>query len=383
MNILLNSLKNIFILYLIQALFIMPVLALDFDSTVNDSTRKNYSSSKSVETVKPSQTVKESLPQGSTFRQVNVNDSNNEADIHKETVPAVHTVPTVKEAVKEQVLSEPKTTLPTVPALPSKAFSSTVAPINLEYSGKCPNSDAIIPCNDIKVSDLIIDERIVKSKAKADTIAKEQKTKSVAKTTSKTQTKYKTVTLPKGTQIRMLNSTKITDYLSVGQTITFRSTQEIHTPYFNIPAKTKFTAKVIDAHRPQLSCNGGLVAFRIVSAEINGYNQPINAGIIKIKNSNIHFSNLKGQHTYWKTTCKKAKWGQNKFSKWSKTASRLADNGPAIILSPFPYLGGCIAACASTLTSPVTALLGKGGNLIIPANTMFTVKLYDDAKIRY
>ena len=92
---------------------------------------------------------------------------------------------------------------------------------------------------------------------------------------------------------------------------------------------------------------------------------------------------MKGNHTYWKTTCKKAKWGQKIFTKWSRTSSKLASKGPAIILSPFPYLGGCVLAAASTVTSPVTALLGKGGSLVVPAHTTFTIKLYEDAKIRY
>lgn len=375
MNTLLNNLKKSFILCLIQALLIMPVFALDFDSTVNDSSRKNYSTSKPAQAQETN--TPQSLPEGSVFKQVDIQKQKAEPVIHQEITPAVLKTPDSKPEVSAPVVQ--KTILPAVPALPSKAFSSTVAPINTQYSGKYPDSDAIIPCS-IKVSDLIIDETVVKSKVKTTSSVKDSKTTTAS---SKNQPKYRTVKLAKGTQIRMVNTSKITDYMCEGQTIVFRSTQEIYTPYFKIPAKTKFTAKIVDVHRPQLSCNGGLVAFRIVSAEINGYTQPINAGIIRMKTDKVHFSNLKGKHTYWKTTCKKAKWGQNKFSQWSKTASRLANNGPGIILSPFPYLGGCVAACASTLTSPVTALLGKGGSLVVPANTVFTVKLYEDAKLRY
>ena len=79
---------------------------------------------------------------------------------------------------------------------------------------------------------------------------------------------------------------------------------------------------------------------------------------------------------------KKAKWGQTKFRQYSQTSHKLANKGPGVILAPFPYIGGCILAGASTISSPVTALLGKGGNLNIPANTTFTLKLYEDAKIR-
>ena len=283
----------------------MPVFAIDLDSTVNDSSRKNYTVPKT--TVQPNSTTTKQITN----------------TVQSGTKSVTEVVP--QTPVSTQVME--KTVLPAVPALPQKAYSSTAAHTNTQYSGKVPNADAIIPCS--------------------------------------------------------INSSKITDYMCEGQKLTFLTTQEIYTPYFRIPAKTKLTAEIVDSHRPQMSCNGGLVAFRIVSAQINGYTQPLNAGIIKIKTDRVYFSNLKGNHTYWKTTCKKAKWGQKIFTKWSRTSSRLASKGPAIILSPFPYLGGCVLAAASTVTSPVTALLGKGGSLVVPANTTFTIKLYDDAKIRY
>jgi hypothetical protein len=347
MSILQNNLKVFIICAIVQALFLMPVLALDFDSTVNDFSRKNYSSNTTSPQTK---TTDESM-----FKKI--------------------------EKDKSQTQNVTNTKLPSVPNLPQKANSSTVAPTNTQYSGKCPKENSLTPCSDIKVGDLIIDESVVKSKQQT-TISKSR----TSTTTSNKQTKtpkYRTVCLPKGTQIRVVNTTRISDGLCEGQTVVFRSTQEIHTPYFVIPSKTKFTARVISSHRPQFSCNGGLVALRFVSADINGYTQPINASIIKVKTDNIHFGNLKGRHTYWKTTCKKAKWGQKVFTKWSRTSSKLASKGPAVILAPFPYIGGCVTACASTISSPVTAMLGKGGNLVIPQNTAFTIKLYDDAKIRY
>lgn len=339
----------------------MPVFAIDLDSTVNDSSRKNY--------VVPKSTVQQT---STTTKQI----TNTVQSGTKSVSDIVPQTP-----VSTQVIE--KTVLPAVPALPQKAYSSTAAQINTQYSGKVPNSDAIIPCKNIKVGDLIIDESYAKKKP---TIATSTKQKTVTYQPSKktiANSNYRYVKLPSGTQLRAVNTAKITDYMCEGQKITFLTTQEIYTPYFKIPAKTKLTAEIVDSHRPQLSCNGGLVAFRIVSAQINGYTQPLNAGIIRMKTDRVYFSNLKGNHTYWKTTCKKAKWGQRMFAKWSRTSSKLASKGPAIILSPFPYIGGCVLSVASTVSSPVTALLGKGGNLVVPANTTFTIKLYEDAKIRY
>ncbi|MCD8377502.1 MAG: hypothetical protein LUB59_01800, partial [Candidatus Gastranaerophilales bacterium] len=326
MNILLNRFKALIIFCIVQALFLMPVYSLDLDTTVNDKSRKNYTREKSIQ------------QKNTTLKQID-NSTQTEEKKNTENIPQT--------PVSTQVIQ--KTVLPAVPALPSKAGSSTTAPINTKYSGKCPDENAIIPCSDIKIGDLIIDETIVKSKPVIITSSKNKSSVSYnasKKATSKVN--YRHVKLSKGTQIRAVNTSKITDYLYAGQKITFLTTQEIYTPYFKIPARTKLTAKVIDSHKPQMSCNGGLVAFRIISAEINGYTQPMNAGIIRINSDRIHFSNLKGNHTYKKTVCKKAKWGQNKFSKWSKTSSKLASKGPAIIIAPFPYIAGCAAACAST-----------------------------------
>jgi len=360
--------KKLISIILIQVLFIMPALALDLESTVNDSSRKNYTRTQQKTVTKT--TPKTVSPSSTTIKQIN------------STVQSQNTETTPQTPVSKQVIE--KTVLPAVPALPQKANSSTAAHINTLYSGKCPNSDAIIPCTNIKVGDLIIDESVIKSKPAVADSTKTKQTVSYQPTKKQlSKVNYRYVKIPAGTQIRAVNAAKITDYMYAGQKIVFLTTQEIYTPYFRIPAKTRFTAQIVNSHRPQLSCNGGLVAFKITSAQINGYNQPVNGGIVRMKTDKIHFSNLKGEHTYWKTTCKKAKWGQKKFNQWAKTSSKLASKGPAVILSPFPYLGGCVLACASTVSSPVTALLGKGGSLTIPANTAFTIKLYDDAKIRY
>lgn len=321
----------------------MPCMALDLDATVTDKTRQNYKS----------QPVKET--------------------------PAQTTVQQPVQEVKQVVTTpkpEIKQDLPKVPNLPSGANRLSVAPVNTQYSGKVPNENAIIPCTDIKVGKLNIDESVIGTKIAKATTNKKQKT-------TKTALNYRTTRLAKGTQIRVINQSNITDALVEGQTVIFLSTQEIYTPYFKIPKNTKFVARVVDSHRPQMTCNGGLVGLRIVSANINGYTQQLNGGIIKKNTDSVYFSNLKGRHSYGRNVGKKAKWGQNKFKQWSKTSRNLANKGAGVIIAPFPYIGGCILAAASTVSAPATALLGKGGNLDIPAKTTFTIKLYEDALLRY
>ena len=370
-----NILKILSIIFIIQ-LLMLPVSALDLDSTVNDSNRSNYTKTTTSQTIQNTQknTIQDisKIQTAEPSKKTTIKQPN--TSVKQDSAKPI--LNEINKTVSEQ--QQEKTVLPTVPQLPKNATSSSVAPINTQYSGKVPNSDAIIPCN-IKVSDLIIDDSVVKSKI----ASKSGSSKITNKNDKKYNPNLRTARLPKGTQIRMVNQSKITDSLYKGQKITFLSTQDINTPYFKIPAKTKFTTKVIDSHKPQLSCNGGLVALRIESALINGYTCPMNAGIIKLKTNNVHFSNLKGEHTYLKTTCKKAKWGQNMYKKWANTSHKLANKGAGVVLAPFPYLGGCVLACASTVSSPVTALLGKGGNLSIPANTTFTVKFYDDAIIKF
>lgn len=346
MNIFQKMYKLLIAIISIQVCLSMPVLALDLDSTVKDNSRQNYTKP-TAETI-PVDNTQTNIPQNNTTT--------------AETQEVTETKPKIKQD------------LPKVPSLPKNANSATVAPLNTEYTGKVPNSDALIPVTNIKTGPLIVDESYTKRKLAQNT------TKNSTKTQVQT---YRTAVIPKGTQVRLTNSSKIDDYLIRGRLLTFVSTQDITTSYIKLPKGTKFTAKVEDSHRPQMGCNGGLAGLKIVSVQAYGYNQSINAGIIKLKTDDIYFSNLKGEHTYKKSVCKKAKWGQKKFTQWSKTAHNLANKGAGVVIAPFPYIGGCILAAASTVSSPATALLEKGGSLSIPANTAFTIKFYDDAKIRY
>lgn len=343
MNIFQNNLKFLAV-FIIQLLLMAPAFSIDLDATVKDNTRNNYT--KTQQTVIQKQAVSTEKEQ--------VTKPNNEVTV---------------QAPSQEVKMEIKQDLPKVPNLPKNVSSNTVAPINTQYTGQVPQSDAFIPATDIKFSPLIVTNLNNKQR--------------IAQQKTVTENKYPTAILAKGTEIRVVNQSKIDDYLCEGQEIIFISTQDISTAYIKLPKGTKYKARVVDSHRPQITCNGGLVGLRIMSVNANGLSQPINAGIINVNNNDIYFSNLKGKRTYIKNVSKKAKWGQNKFKEWSKTAHELANDGAWIIVSPVPYVGGCVLAAASTVSSPITALFAKGEHVNIPANTAFTIKLYENAKLRY
>lgn len=359
------------LLYCVICLFLgcSTVSALDFDAVDNNAGRKNYTHTP-IQQVKPEEQVK-------SVEQVNqpVKDNTPITNAVQQTI-------TKPEPQVQDLQNYEK--LPAVPKLPSKAFSKTVAPINTMYTGKKIDENAIIPCKDIKINELTLDERYTKTKFVNIVVPKKS---TVSKTPTPTKTiqasNYRYRRLAKGVQFRVVNVTKINDYMGEGQKIVFKTTQEVKTPYLTVPANTRIIGVIEDVHRPQMTCNGGLVSIRLSAIELNGISHNINGSIIKIKTDRVRLGNLKGDHTYLKTTCKKAKWGQTKFKQWSKTSSMLADKGAGIIIAPFPYIGGCITALGSTVTSPITALLGKGGSLSIAPNTTFTIKLNEEAKIRY
>lgn len=354
-----HNLKRILALCVLNMLIINPIFALDFDAVDNNSSRKKLSTSKPKQVSQPTPT---------TSSEPVVNEV--KPNITQEIPPQTEPMPA---SIYEK--------LPNVPKLPEKAYSKSVAPLNTMYTGKTIDKNAITPCNDIKVEELILDKQYLNTKF-ANTVTPAKQTPAKQKQTIAVNNKYKTILLPKGMQFRVANSSKITDYMRYGQKITFKTTQEMKIQTLTIPANTKFTGVIENSHRPQMACNGGLVTIRLTTAEINGYNQSIDGSVVKLNTEKVRFGNLKGAHTYFKTTCRKAKWGQNKFKEYSKTSSRLADKGAGVIIAPIPYISGCVLACASTISSPITAFFGKGGNLTIPANTIFTIKLNEDTRIR-
>ena len=60
----------------------------------------------------------------------------------------------------------------------------------------------------------------------------------------------------------------------------------------------------------------------------------------------------------------------------------MSDNPILVILSPIPTLVGFVSYAGCTALSPITALTTKGGNLNLPAGSVFEIKLLDRVYVK-
>lgn len=282
MNILQINKTKLLISILIQALFFMPVFAIDLDYTVDDTIRKNYNVEAGV-----NGGVKESLP-------------------------------------------------------------------------KLPN-----PPNTVKSTP-------TKTYTKPAVVQKQTKPRS-----------QNTLPLRKGMEIDILNINAISDKQKSGTNIVFTAKRPIKTAYYTIPQGTKFVGKIVESHTPQITGNGGLVSIEVITIILGGQYQHIDSRITKVGENYVFFEDIKGKRSYWKNTVSKGKWGRRTFHKMNKLSANLLQDKPTIILAPFTFVYGVAMGGISTLTSPVVSIFCKGGNVYIPVNTTFRIKLEKDVKLYY
>lgn len=185
----------------------------------------------------------------------------------------------------------------------------------------------------------------------------------------------------KGTVFDTINLSQISDWQSKGSTIKFKTKNGIVTKKYAIPSGTIFTGKIVDVHKPQITCNGGLVVIRIQSMTYKGQVIPLNAYVIRANGEKIFFNNMKGDRTYLKTTWKKGCWGRTIFNKMLTLTVNLGNESSTLLLSPFPFAYGTVCLGLNTLTSPICAFFSKGKHLSIPSGSNFKIKLLEDVYI--
>lgn len=190
-----------------------------------------------------------------------------------------------------------------------------------------------------------------------------------------------TVKITKGTSFNVVNSTKISDWLAKGNTVKFYTKSPIVKRKYTIPANTVFTGEILEVHRPQITCNGGLVVIRVRSMIYKGQTIPINAYITRADDKMIFLNNIKGERTYLKTMWIKGNWGRTLFGRMLNLTIDLGGDGATLLLSPFPFAYGTICLGLNTLTSPICAFFSKGGHVAIPVDSSFRIKFLDDAYI--
>ena len=187
------------------------------------------------------------------------------------------------------------------------------------------------------------------------------------------------IKIKKGTKFVVSNVGAISDWQAKGTTVKFKTGAQLTGKNYTIPAGTVFNGEIVDVHKPQITCNGGLVAIKVYSMLYHGQTCPINAYVVRANDKKVFFNDIKGDRTYLKTMWKKGNWGRNLFNRMMNLTVNLGSKNSTLILSPFPFAYGTICLGATTLVSPVTAFFSKGGHVSIPAGNKFVLKLNEDA----
>ena len=188
----------------------------------------------------------------------------------------------------------------------------------------------------------------------------------------------KGIKITKGTSFEVVSTSTISDWQQKGTTVKFITQKPIIKRRYTIPASTQFVGEIIESHRPQITCNGGLVVIRINSMIYEGQTIPLNAYITRADDKKIFLNNIKGERTFLKTMWQKGNWGRTLFNKMMTLTVNLGSEGSTFVLSPFPLAYGTICLGANAITSPICAFFSKGGQVSIPAGSDFKIKILEE-----
>ncbi len=188
--------------------------------------------------------------------------------------------------------------------------------------------------------------------------------------------------IPQWTTFTAKSNQAISGYSRKGTKVSFTTTQNIYKKEVTIPAGTKFYGEIVNSHGAQSTGNGALVVLKITSMTYNGTTYQVRGKITKAKSKKIFFNNIKGQRQYIAGIGKQIDKGENFYKKTRRVSSKMSDNPILVILSPIPTLVGFVSYAGCTALSPITALTTKGGNLNLPAGSVFEIKLLDRVYVK-
>ncbi len=188
--------------------------------------------------------------------------------------------------------------------------------------------------------------------------------------------------IPQWTTFTAKSNQAISGYSRKGTKVSFTTTENIYKKEVTIPAGTKFYGEIVNSHGAQSTGNGALVVLKITSMTYNGTTYQVRGKITKAKSKKIFFNNIKGQRQYIAGIGKQIDKGENFYKKTRRVSSKMSDNPILVILSPIPTLVGFVSYAGCTALSPITALTTKGGNLKLPAGSVFEIKLLDRVYVK-
>lgn len=224
-------------------------------------------------------------------------------------------------------------------------------------------------------------EKTTKSVPKAKLNFNEDTEKPVVNTETSVY-KQSGIRIPKWTSFKVKSNQKITNWLGVGNSVSFTTTAPVYKKHVTILSGTVFNGKIVKIHKPQMTGNGALVEVKIVSMIYNGKTYQVNGKITKANSELIFFNNIKGDRQYLCGVKNKIKSSTNFYKKSRNISNKLAQNPIGVIIAPFPTIVGFVGGTLGTVVSPVTGMLEKGKNISLPVGTSFEIKLLEDVYVK-
>jgi len=192
---------------------------------------------------------------------------------------------------------------------------------------------------------------------------------------------YKEVKIKKGTIFKVKSYRTITDTTPKGTKTNFFSVYPESSRYITIPKGTIFAGQISNSHGPQFFGNGGLIELNIDTIVYQGAMYQIDSKVSKANYKRIYLNNIKGKRAYAAQIRRLMRPSKQFMGRMCKTARTLTD-GPEILLSPLPILGGVVVYAANACVSPILAIFATGHSITLENGTYFEIKLTEDALIK-
>lgn len=192
---------------------------------------------------------------------------------------------------------------------------------------------------------------------------------------------YKEVKIKKGTIFKIRSYRTIADTTPKGTQVKFVAVYPETSRYITIPKGTIFVGEITNSHSPQFFGNGGLIELKVDTIIYQGTQYQINSKVSIANYKRIFLNNIKGKRAYAAQMKKLMHPSRQFMGRMCKTSRTLTD-GPEILLSPLPIIGGIVVYAANACVSPILAIFATGHPITLQNGTYFEIKLTEDTLLK-
>lgn len=193
----------------------------------------------------------------------------------------------------------------------------------------------------------------------------------------------KTYKLISGTKVKLISNSSISDKFAQGIKINLSAQEGFVTQEGTIiPAGTIFKGTITDAHKPQITGNGGLIELNVNEIYFNGIASPIKTKICVANEKRIFLGNIKGKRTYFKNIAKSMQPGIKFYNGTQKVASSMNKVPVINFVSFIPVLLGGAVYGVNLVASPFISIFKKGESISIPSGSVFEIKILGENEIK-